>query len=152
MTCHDPDSLYSVFGEVIRFHYYRTHKLLEKIGVYPGQPPLLFILGKKDGQSQRELAEKLHIKAATLTIMLKRMEKAKLIERRPDENDQRVSRVYLTEQGKKVRAEAKDSLKTIETDCFSNFTPEEQILMRRLLMQMRDNLAKACDKNRGENI
>jgi DNA-binding MarR family transcriptional regulator len=125
--------------------------LLEKIGVYPGQPPLLFIIGKKDGPSQKELAEKLHIKAATITVMLHRMEKAKLIERRPDNNDQRISRVYLTGEGKKVRDEAIMSLKTMEDDCFSNFTTEEKLLMRRLLMQMRNNLAKVCEKNWGEN-
>jgi MarR family transcriptional regulator, organic hydroperoxide resistance regulator len=152
MDNYDSDTLYGIFMQVIRFHYYRAHMLLDKIGVYPGQPPLLFIIGKKDGQSQRELAERLHIKAATITIMLNRMEKAKLIERRPDENDQRISRVFLTEQGKKVRLDAIESLKELEQDCFSNFTTEEQLLLRRLFMQMRNNLAKVCDKNWGENI
>ena len=47
------DSLYYIFWEVIRFHYYRTHVLLEEIGVYPGQPPMLFILNQEDGLSQK---------------------------------------------------------------------------------------------------
>jgi len=147
MNCHDPDSLYSVFSQVIRFHYYRTHMLLEKVGVYPGQPPLLFIIGKHDGISQKDLAEKLHIKAATITVMLRRMEKAKLVERRADSDDQRVSRAYLTKEGKKVNTEAKVALKAIDQECFSNFTVEEQLLLRRLLMQMRDNLAQLCEKS-----
>lgn len=141
------DSLYAVFGQVIRFHYSRTHMLLEKIGVYPGQPPLIFILGRQDGQSQKELAEKLHIKAATITVMLNRMENAGLIERRSDENDQRVSRVYLTDFGKKLGVEVKESLKVIEAECFQNFSAEEKIILRRLLMQMRDNLVAVCSKH-----
>ncbi|MCL6590675.1 MAG: MarR family transcriptional regulator [Firmicutes bacterium] len=140
------DSIYAVFGQVMRYHYLRNHALLEKLGIYPGQPPLLFFLGKQDGQSQKELAEKLHIKAATITVMLKRMEAAKLVERRPDSVDQRVTRVYLTDYGKKVLQEVKESLKVLEAECFANFTPEEQILLRRLLMQMRDNLMKVCEK------
>lgn len=141
------DSIYNVFGQVMRFHYCRMHMLLEKLGVYPGQPPLLFALGKNEGLSQKELAQKLYLKAATITVMLNRMESAGLIERRPDGNDQRVSRVYLTGAGKKVLSDVKETLKNIELECFSNFTPEEQLLLRRLFMQMRDNLMAACGEN-----
>jgi DNA-binding MarR family transcriptional regulator len=141
------DSLYAIFGQVIRFHYSRMHMLFEKIGVYPGQQPILFALGKQDGLSQKELAKKLYIKAATITVMLNRMENANLIERRPDEHDQRISRVYLTPKGKEIRSELITTLKQIVDECFSNFTPEEQILLRRLFMQMRDNLMKACGEN-----
>lgn len=147
MDCQNEDSLYAVFGQVMRFHYCRAHMLLEKLGVYPGQPPLFFALAKHEGQSQRELAKILYIKAATITVMLKRMEAGGWIERRPDENDKRVSRVYLTEQGQKLLSEVKGTLKNIEVDCFSNFTAEEQILLRRFFMQMRDNLIKACNDN-----
>lgn len=137
-------SLYAVFGQVMRFHYCRIHMLLEKIDVYPGQHPLLFILGKQDGLSQKELAEKLYIKPATITVMLGRLEKSKIIERRSDLSDQRVSRVYLTNHGRKVLTEVKEALKEIKDECFSNFTAEEEIILRRLFMQMRDNLMKAC--------
>jgi MarR family transcriptional regulator, organic hydroperoxide resistance regulator len=147
MNTFNEDSVYYIFGQVIRFHYCRMHMLLEKVGVYPGQPPLLFALGKHEGQSQKELAEKLHLKAATITVMLNRMEAAKLIERRPDDNDQRVSRVFLTEKGKEVRSEVIKALKKIVDECFYNFTDEEQILLRRLFMQMRDNLMKVCETN-----
>jgi DNA-binding MarR family transcriptional regulator len=140
------DSIYAVFWQVVRYHYSRNHTLLEKLGVYPGQPPLLFILGRHDGQSQKELADKLHIKAATITVMLKRMEAAKLVERRPDSTDQRVTRVYLSDHGKKILQEVQESLKVLEAECFANFTIEEKTLLRRLLMQMRDNLVEVCEK------
>lgn len=147
MDLYNEESIYTVFGQVMRFHYCRVHMLLEKLNVYPGQPPLLFALGKNEGLSQRELAQKLYRKAATITVMLNRMENAGLIERRPDSNDQRVSRVYLTSRGKKILSEVKETLKSIELECFSNFTPEEQLLLRRLFMQMRDNLMRACGEN-----
>lgn len=47
------DSLYYLYLEVNRMHYYRTHVLLEEIGLYHGQPPMLFILSKHDGLSQK---------------------------------------------------------------------------------------------------
>jgi DNA-binding MarR family transcriptional regulator len=147
MNDYKPDSLYRVFSEVIRLHYYRAHMLLDKVGIYPGQPPMLLALYKKDGQSQRELANRLKIKPATITVMLRRMEKAQLVERRQDAEDQRISRVYLTDKGKEACEEVKKVINIIDAECFSNFTQEEQILLRRLFMQMRDNLAKVCDKN-----
>ena len=51
---------------------------------------MLFALYKKDGQSQKDLAKQLNINPATITVMLTRMEKAGLLERRKDPDDQRV--------------------------------------------------------------
>lgn len=146
MDCVDKDSLYHIFLEILRLHYYRTHVLLDEVGVYPGQPPMLFVLSKEDGQSQKELANKLNLKPATITVMLKRMEKANLVERRQDAEDQRVSRVYITEQGKEVYEKVNKIMKNVEEECFGNFTVEEKVILRRLLMQMKNNLLTANDK------
>ncbi len=134
------DSLYYIFLEVIRFHYYRTHVLLEEIGVYPGQPPMLFILNQEDGLSQKKLANKLKIKPSTITVMLKRMEKANLIVRKKDVKDQRVSRVYLTEKGKKVCEDTIKVVKQIERECFKDFTEEEKETLKSLFLKMKNNI------------
>lgn len=139
------DSLYHVFADIIKLHFKRSHTLFEKLGIYPGQPPMLFALYYKDGQSQRELAEKLRIKPATITVMLGRMEKSELVTRRQDEQDQRVSRVYITDKGRDVCKRLKNVMLILNEECFSNFTEDEKVLLRRLLMQMRENLLKASD-------
>jgi len=139
------DSLYYLFLEIQRLHYYRTHVLLDEIGVYHGQPPMLFILNKNDGLSQKEIADMLKVKASTITVMLKRMEKAGIVERRQDREDQRVSRVYITEEGRELCKKASDVMKNIEAECFGNFSVEERIILKRLFMQMKDNLILAND-------
>lgn len=140
------DSLYYIFLEVLRLHHIRTRMLLDEIGIYPGQPPLLFILNKKDGQSQRELSDKLMLAPATLTVMIKRMEKSGLVIRKQDDKDQRVSRVYITEEGRRICKDALKATNVIGEECFGNFTSEEKVILRRLLMEMRDNLNKANHK------
>lgn len=140
------DSLYYIFLEVLRHHYNLTHTLLNNIGIYPGQPPMLFALNKKDGQSQKELAHKLNLKPATITVMVKRMEKENLVVRRQDDKDQRISRVYLTKKGKEMFKKTNEVINNIEKICFQNFTPEEKLLLRRLFMQMKQNLIKANNK------
>ncbi len=142
MTSLDRDSLYYVFLEILRLHYQRTHVLLDKIGVYPGQPPLLFILNKNDGLSQKEIAEKIGIKASTITVMLKRMESGNLIFRKQDDADQRISRVFLTDEGRHLCEKSLEITKALQDECFGNFTEEEKVIFKKMLSKMRDNLKK----------
>lgn len=134
------DSLYYLFLELQRLHYHRSHVLLDEIGVYHGQPHMLFALSNKDGLSQKELADRLNIKASTITVMLKRMEKANLVMRKQDTKDQRVSRVYITEEGREVCQKAIDVMRKMEEECFGNFTEEERTILKRLFMDMKNNL------------
>lgn len=136
-------SLYFEFLEVIKQHHYRVHKLLDEIGLYHGQPPMLFILNHEDGQSQTELAEKLDLKAPTITVMVKRMERAGLVLRRPDSKDQRISRVYITEKGREACQKAIQVAKRLEEELFDGINEEEKIALKGFFAKMRGNLEKA---------
>lgn len=140
MNFYEEDSLYYIYHEVDKLKFKRIQKLLSEIGLYAGQPHLLFALYEKDGQSQKELATKLNVRASTITMMSKRMEKMEFLIRKQDENDQRISRVYITEKGKEICGKLKGFAKVIDEECFKNFTSEERIIFRRLLIQVRDNL------------
>lgn len=146
MNVFDKSSLYFSFLEVQRLHYYLTHVMLDEIGVYPGQPPMLFILNKYDGMSQKELAEKLKLKPATITVMLKRMEKANLVVRRQDTEDQRVSRVFITEEGRKTCIKAIEVMRNVERECFGGLSSGEKETLKELFNKMKDNLIKATPK------
>lgn len=136
----DRNSIYYIFLEILRLHHYKAHKLLEEIGLYPGQPPLLFILNNSDGKSQKELANIMHLKPSTINVMIKRMEKTELIERKQDSEDQRVSRVYITDKGKEVCKKSHNVMKEMENKMFSNLTKDELVIIRRLLLQVKNNL------------
>lgn len=138
------ETVQGLFMQIMRLHFIRSHSLLEKVGVYPGQPPVLFCLYKNNGQSQRELAKSINVKPATITVMIKRLEKSGLVERKQDKKDQRVSRIFLTESGEKVCEKLKVIHAEIERECFEGFSEEEKIVIRRLFMQIRDNLKSVC--------
>ncbi|ADL08410.1 MarR family winged helix-turn-helix transcriptional regulator [Thermosediminibacter oceani] len=144
----DPNSLYSLFLKVSRLHYLMTRELLEKINIYPGQPPLLLILYKHGGQSQRELAERLKVKPATITVMLNRIEKAGLIVRKQDDNDQRISRVYITEKGREICSKLREIILTIDRECFKDFNEQEKETLAMLFQKMTINLEKALNNQR----
>ena len=75
---------------------------LAEVGLYRGQPPIMALLHKRDGMSQKEMARALNLSPATMTVTLKRMERAGLIEREMDGRDQRILRVHLSEEGKRM--------------------------------------------------
>ncbi|RAL24148.1 MarR family winged helix-turn-helix transcriptional regulator [Thermoflavimicrobium daqui] len=134
------NALTHLMSHVLKLYRHNVDMLIGEYDVSPGQPPLLMRLAEKDGQIQKELARQIHVKPATLTVMINRMQKAGLVERKPDQIDQRVSRVYLTEKGRLATEAVKNALYTIEQKCFEHFSSEEKILFRRLLQQMHDDL------------
>ena len=135
-----PESLDFLLAQVCKAHRARMFTLFEELGLYHGQPPMLFALWDRDGQTHTELAGRLHIQASTVTKMVQRMEKAGFIERRNDPDDQRVSRVYLTAAGYAIREDVNRVWRQLEDETFEGFTLEEQVLLRRFFLQMRENL------------
>lgn len=134
------DSLYHIFLETLKLHHNRVHAVFDRVDLYPGQSHLLFVLNKEDGKSQKELAKRLKIKPSTTTVMLGRMEKSELIYRKQDSEDQRISRVYITEKGKATCREAVDIIEELENEYFGNFTKEEEQEFKKLLLKLKGNL------------
>lgn len=138
----DDDSLNALLMQIMRYHHSRAFTVLSKKGLHRGQAPILVLLWKKEGRTQGEIADILHIKPATVSDCLQRLEKSGYLTRKPDPFDLRISRVFLTDQGREIQAEVEKALLSLEQDCFQNFTPEESMLLRRFLIQIRDNLSK----------
>ena len=134
------ESLDSLFAQICRLKHARIHTLLETLGLYRGQPSVLQALWEQEGLMHTELARRLQVQPATITKMLQRMEKAGFVERRPDPDDQRVSRVYLTDAGRAVRADVQQVWRQLEEEAFASFTLEERVLLRRFFLQVRENL------------
>lgn len=142
MESQHTDTLTLLMKRVLKLHRHNVDKLIQEYEVYPGQPPLLLRLAEQDGQVQKELAAKIHIQPATLTVMITRMQKVGLVERKADPEDQRISRVYLTEKGRFAAGKVKEALQLMEDECFKHFSLEEKLLFRRLLLQMHSDLEK----------
>lgn len=127
-----------------------SHKFLQKnferaakLEVHPGQIPVFRFLSEHEGASQRELAGLLKIKPPTVNVSIQRMEKSGFVYRKPDEKDQRITRIYLTEKGKNIDKELGKLMEENEKIITSGFTESELCLLKRMLHQMMDNLEKA---------
>jgi DNA-binding MarR family transcriptional regulator len=140
-----PESLDSLFAQICKLKHARIHTLLEGLGLYRGQPSVLQALWEQEGLMHTELARRLRVQPATITKMLKRMEKAGFVERRPDPEDHRVSRVYLTEAGQAVRAGVQQVWRQLEEEAFAGLSPEERATLRRFFLHIRENLVAVTE-------
>ena len=131
-----------LLAQVCKAHRGKGQELLSDLDLHLGQEMLLLRLWPRDGQTQSELADDLCISPATITKTLDRMSKAGLVERRTDSEDQRVSRVYLTNEGQLLQEPVEGVWHELETQILANLTLEEQILLRRLLLQVYENLTR----------
>ena len=134
-----------LLAQVCRVHHGRARELLHEIGLYRGQPPLLDILYDEEGLTHSELATRLQVAPATVTKMLQRMEKAGFLSRRPDPEDQRVSRVYLTDAGREIRAEMRARLDRLAEETLAGLSAEERASLHELLLRVQENLERATD-------
>jgi DNA-binding MarR family transcriptional regulator len=136
-----------LLAQVSRLHHHRAHELLDKIGMYRGQPHVIDLLHEQDGLTHTELAEQLEVTPATVTKMIQRMEKAGFLRRKPDPDDQRVSRVYLTKAGRAVRLKLQAFQQQMDRDSFRGFSEEERTVLRGFLQRLRENLTQALQGN-----
>jgi len=126
--------------QICRAHRNKAQELLSQIDLYPGQEFLLLNLWPQDGLTHSEVAEHLCVQPATITRMLDRLVKTGLVQRRTDAQDQRVSRVYLTEKGQQLLKPIEQIWDELEQISFANLTLEERLLLRRILLQVYKNL------------
>jgi MarR family transcriptional regulator, organic hydroperoxide resistance regulator len=74
----------------------RAREKLEPHGVTPTQYAVLKVLSDADGQTGAELGARLGIDSATTTGVADRLAANGLLERRPDPQDRRLQRLFLT--------------------------------------------------------
>ena len=134
------ESVSYLLAHVCKAHRGKGQEFLALVGLHPGQEMLMHRLWAGDGIPQSELASDLGISPATTTRMLDRMTKAGFLERRIDSDDQRVSRIYLTETGWSLQKPVAEIWQDLEERSLANLTHDERILLRRLLLQLLANL------------
>lgn len=124
---------------------------LSNIGLYSGQPIILKLIEDNPGLSQKEFAELAQISKPTLNVMLGRLQKNGLVEIKYDEKNSKISKVYLTKDGKKKNEIAQKVLEDFEKMHYMDFTNEEEETFKRLLNKMCNNLEKELKEAGYEN-
>lgn len=115
---------------------------LGEIGLYAGQEMFLWQLWKEDGLTQSQIAERVCVQPPTVSKMLDRMVGSGLVERRADEEDSRVSRVFLTEKGRQIQEHVREVWVRQEQKMTRGLSSEERDVLRGLLRRVHENLSE----------
>ena len=114
-------------------------------GLYAGQDGVILALAASDGLPAGTLAQKLGVKAPTMTRTIGRMEAQGFVERRPDADDARLTKVYLTEAGRNSVSEIESSAASCDELATRGFSEKDIRSLVRLLKTIEHNLQAGDD-------
>jgi MarR family transcriptional regulator, transcriptional regulator for hemolysin len=130
-----------VIHDVARMLRWEFDRRAQTIGLTRSQWFVLAFLLREDGVQQQRLAELMELTPITMTGLLDRLERDGWVERRPDPDDRRAKRIYLTKKVlpvlKKIRALGKE----VRESAVAGLTETEQQNLIALLLKVRTNLS-----------
>ncbi|WEV45461.1 MarR family transcriptional regulator [Streptococcaceae bacterium ESL0687] len=131
---HKPDLMMAVQGVTDK-------RRINEDGSHRGSRGLLLYLEKKgDGLTNSEIADTSSIKPSSVTAMVKQLEQDDLIYRLVDEDDKRISRIYLTSKGRQDVKERKKHVDKVTEEIFASLTLKEQEELFHLLTKLDSSL------------
>ena len=105
----------------------------------PGGPRGFQVMSIAAGSSctnQASIAESLGLDRTVMTYLVDDLEKAGLVERRPDPADRRARQVLLTKQGRKAFDAASRRIEAVERAVLGGLSEEDAATFRSLLMKV----------------
>ncbi len=137
--------VFRAFLNTLRLHRQLMIAALGDIDTHPGQAFCLRFLAANDGVTQRDLAESLHLARPTVSKMLQAMEKGRARERRPDEHDQRLTRVHLTVTGNRLETELRTVSAAQINETIGSLPEGDRRELGRLLEALSASISAAID-------
>jgi DNA-binding MarR family transcriptional regulator len=139
--------------DVSRLRRVVVDRSLKPLGITRSQWWILAFLSRRDGMTQTALAADLDLTKVAIGGLLDRMESSQFIERRPDQRDGRIKRVYLTSAGTKFVSTIRNSVQQVEQEIVANIGDEALQVTAETLMTIKRTLLAMVggDADSGDN-
>ena len=115
---------------------------LEQSEISVGQPKVLAYLKSHEGKCQKDIAQACHLEPGSLTVLLTRMEKLGMVERRSEGGNRKTRYVYLTDYGRQLAEIVVARFFAVEEAAFAGISEEEQEFLFRICGRVLENLQK----------
>lgn len=109
---------------------------LGEFDVTPGLFGVLVIIDSNPGLKQSELARAAHLDRSTVVSVIDNLERRRLVERRPADNDRRSNALVLTPEGLALLKKLKRRVNEHEKRLVENMTEEERVTLVTLLQKI----------------
>lgn len=133
------EALLSLFTDMSRIHTAYVERRLLPLGLHAGQGAIISALGECGPCSQKELAEYRRVSAATISVMLRRMEKSGLIARSASV-DGKHNQISLTEAGRTAYESLLRDREGEAERVFTGLSAEDMIAAERIFQTISRNL------------
>lgn len=131
--------------DVSRLWRVALDRALKPLNVTRSQYSILTFLSRRDGMTQTALAADLELTKVAVGGLLERMEAGGFVERRDDEADARVRRVYLTRKGARTIQKVRELIDPIEAEMLAPIGDAELEHATRTLGQIKGALLDLTD-------
>lgn len=116
------------------------NRVMSPLGLTRAQWRVIVHLHREDGLMQVDLARLLGTGKVAVGGLVDRLEKSGWVERRPDPNDGRSNRVYLTRKGRAIEGQMVRTGAELTRRVLTNLSAAERRELTRLLLTVKDNL------------
>ncbi|MCL6706528.1 MarR family transcriptional regulator [Pseudomonas sp. R2.Fl] len=123
----------------------RLSRNLAESGLYAGQDGVIQALSSEDGLTPGALAQRLGVKAPTMTRTISRLEAQGFVERRADDRDARLTKVHLTEAGAASLSQIDEASRECGEQAVKGLSGKEVKTLVRLLETVEANLQERSD-------
>ena len=134
---------FQALGRVFHLHRQALQRGLSSPGAHHGEMISLRLLASNDGISQRDLADILHLSRPRVTSILQALQKAGSVRREPDSVDQRVTRVFLTEEGRKLEMDNRAAFEHYVRETIGRLSDSDKLELARILDELSGHIAGA---------
>lgn len=115
-------------------------EFMKPLGVTRSQWWVLAYLSRHDGMIQSDLANVLDLGKAALGGLIDRLELSRFIERRPDNTDRRVKRVYLSSKGNQMVKEMQIRSHEMSERILDGLNRDMRHTLAEMLLLVKENL------------
>jgi len=129
--------------QAARAYRLRSAKLLQRVGLYPGQDALLKLLDDRGKLTMGEAAAALSIQPPTVTKMVNRLSAAQLVKTEVMEGDRRKISVSLTDVARAKIDEIESIWRELETAALEHLSPQP---LKSQLSEIARNLSRNGSK------
>ena len=136
----DRTRLLDILTDTSRIHTGYVERQVAQLGILSGQGALLSALDIIGPCSQEELADFRQVSAATISVMLGRMESRGLILRLPSEEGGKRNQILLTDEGRRMAHKLRDFMPREAEKVFAGLTDEELEIAEHIFQTIRKNI------------
>lgn len=139
-----PHELMHFFMKTDKLHRCLVEMKMNNLNIHRSQHHMLLCISLFEAPpTQKMIAERLGISAATVTITVKKLEASGYVTRISDKYDNRCNTIEITEKGLDILARGKEIMDSIDKVMFSGLTDTEITQFAQSLSKIQENL-RSC--------